>query len=163
MVSILLLIYNSSTPFSRLKSTVKSAPTTFGINLISLYQFFSLSFNFLLFHFVVKMSKAADDVFWLINTTSSYLTDRSWSVWISKSKRNLRVSCSWTHSAACLEQLLIRSKFNLLHDSKWFTSPTKSCLVLHTFFLLFFAFFYFNFVISWNGKNPQEDKLFSSC
>ena len=56
-----------------------------------------------------------------------------WSFFISKSKRSLCVSFSRKVSRLCIYHLFVWSYFNFLHNSKWITLPTQSCLVLNSF------------------------------
>ena len=64
---------------------------------------------------------------------SGRLAEIRWSIWISKSHRNLCMSFSRTDSWLCIYHLYICSNFNFLHNSLWITLPTQSCLVLYSF------------------------------
>ena len=72
--------------------------------------------------------------FLLINTRSGILTGIRWSVCISKSQRRFCVLFSKTNSGLCIYHFLVRSNFNLLHNSQWMTFHILLCLVLYWFY-----------------------------
>ena len=115
IISILLLIFSSFRPFSRLLEIVPSTPTRISIILTLIFhssltrsKYFSVVFFFVFFdfYFVVcrsnKLHKIANSLFYWINTRSRLLAWVSWSLCISKPQRILYVSFLKTDSGLCL-------------------------------------------------------------
>ena len=71
--------------------------------------------------------------FWLTISRPGHLARFRWSVCISKSQRSLYISFSRTNSRLCVYHLFVWSSLNFLHNSQFITLPTKSCLVLYSF------------------------------
>ena len=63
---------------------------------------------------------------------SGLLTGIKWSVCISKSQRMFCISFSRADSSSCIYHQAVGSNFLFLHNSLWFTFPTKSYLVLYS-------------------------------
>ena len=93
---------------------------------------FSLSFSFIVSQ-SGKVYYSAGFFFLMTITKSGCLAEIKWSVCISKSQRNLRVSFSGTDSELCIYCLFVESNLNFLYNSLWITFPTQSCLVLYSF------------------------------
>ena len=129
MVSILLLISNYFSPFTKALGIVLSAPITIAITFMfhsffsSLVRFMSISFfSFSLvctLWFVGIARSTIQRVLFvlLINTRSALLTEIRSFVCISKSQRIVCVSFSKTDSDLCKYYLFIWSNLNFLHNS----------------------------------------------
>ena len=115
-----------------------------------------LSSLFVFFQFSLWSTETAKSTIWQvlfflsIIIRSGRLAEIKWSVYISKSQRNLRVLFSRTDSGLCIYHLFVWSNWNFLHNSQWITFPTQSCLVSYSFYMiiiipcvLLYYFYYF--------------------
>ena len=148
MVSIHPFISKSSSAFINPLVTVPRTPIIIGINATFRFHsffsslvrsrylfFFSLSFNFTLWSARTAKSKIFQVLFFLlIIIRSGDLAEFKWSVWMSKSQRSLCMSFSRTNVKLCIYHLFVWSNLNFLHNFKWITLPTQSCLVLYSFY-----------------------------
>ena len=106
----------------------------------SYLSLFSLPFSFILWSarttkFTIRQFLFSLFFFFFVFLTitrSRGLAEIKWSVCILKSQRSLCVSFSWTDSCLCTYHLFVWSNLNFLHNSKWNTFPTQSCLVLYS-------------------------------
>ena len=72
--------------------------------------------------------------FFLLIIIRAFLLARiSWSVYMLKCHRSLRVSFSRTGAGLCIYHLLVWPNLNFLHISQWIPLPTQSCLALYSF------------------------------
>ena len=144
MVSILLLISNSSNLLSKLLRTVPSAPSTFGITILLIFHSFLTSlvmskyFFIFLLSFILTLFSCFSSVFsllffLLINCRSDRLAGIKRSVCYSKSQKVLRISFSSTDSGLGIYHLVVLSKFSLLHNFQWLSFPTQSSIVRYSF------------------------------
>ena len=148
MVSTRPLISEPSSPFINPLVTVPSAPITIGIIVTFMLHIFfsslvrtrylslfSVSFGFTLWSARMGKSTIRYVVFFLFFLFLFLLSLGlvRWSVYISKSQRNLCVSFSRMDSGLCIYHLFVWLYFNFLLNSQWITFPTQSCLVLYSF------------------------------
>ena len=144
MISTRPVISKSSSPFTNPSVTVPRAPITIGIIVTFMFHsffnslgrssnlyFFSLSFNFTLWSARTSKSIIRQVLFFFIIIRSSRLAEMRWSVCMLKSQGSLCVSYSRTDAGLCIYHLFVWSNSNFLHNSKWITLPTQSCLVLY--------------------------------
>ena len=96
--------------------------------LISLFAFFP-------FYPVVNWNSKVHYslLFLLIITRSVHLAEIRWSGFFSQNTREVCVSISRTDSGLCVHHLFLWSNINFLHNSRWITFPTQSCLVSYSF------------------------------
>ena len=127
---------------------VPRAPITIGITVtFRLHSFFNslaksryLSFFPLLLQFYSVFSRASSlffsffFFFLLTIIRSDRPAEIRLSVYIFKSLRVLCVLFSRTHSVLYIYHLFVWSNVNFLHNSQRIPLPTKSCLVLHSFY-----------------------------
>ena len=101
-------------------------------------EVFILLFTFFQFYFVVnrdsKDHSFASSPFLLIIISSSRLAEIKGSVCMSKPQKNLYVSFSRTGTRLCIYHWFVWTNFNFLHNFQWMTMPTKSYLVLYSFY-----------------------------
>ena len=150
MISTWSLIPESSSVFTNPLVTVLNAPITIGIFVTFMFHSF--------FFLVYKQSLGVNHSFYFLSilfcrllwrqsplfgrfsfllltiTRPDRLAEIKWSVWISKSHRILCVPFSGKDFGFCKYHLFVWSNLNSLHDSKWITLPTKSFLVLYSFY-----------------------------
>ena len=117
--------------------TVPSAPITIGITVTFIFltlrsaRTATSTFRQVLFFFIFFIFFF---IFFFLALTGFGRPDEiSWSLCISQSQITLCVSFSRTDSGLCIYHLFILSNFNFLHNSKWITFPTQSCLILYSF------------------------------
>ena len=137
MFSILTLIFNTSSLFSKLLETVPSVPTTSDITVTFMFYIFFwflarskylsiFSFFFTLLFTVTVKSNCWLILFYLIIITrSGRVAGIRWSVCISKFQKLLCVSFLTTDFGLCIYYLVVWSNLNLLHDSQWTIYPTQ--------------------------------------
>ena len=126
----------SFSPFINPLFTVPKTPITIGIIVTSMlhisFQFPSkvevliLLFTFFQFYFVVSQSTICHFSF------SGLLAKIRWSVWMSKSHRNLYISFSRTAARLCVYHLFLWSNSNFLHMSQRITLTTRLCFTLRS-------------------------------
>ena len=145
MVSTRPFISKSFCPFINPLVTVPRAQIIIDINVTFMfYSFFNslaksryLSFfhclSILLYDKVHNFLRSFVLLLLLIIITSGRLPVMKSSVWMSKSLRSLYVLFSRTNVGLCIYYLFVWSNFTFLHNSKGFTLPTQSCLVLYSF------------------------------
>ena len=83
-----------------------------------------------------KVHYSAVSFFLLTIPKSDYLAEIKWSVCISKSKRTLCFTFSWTDYGLHIYNLFIWSNFSFLHNSQWVSFSIQSCLALNSFFCI---------------------------
>ena len=125
VVFTLVLISNSSSPFTNLLSTVLSEPIIIGITVtFIIHSFFSsLSRSWCLGLF------STASLFLLTIARSGRLAKVKGSIRISKSQRIFCIF-SMTDSGLYIYHLFVWSNLHFLHSFHWITFPTQSCLVL---------------------------------
>ena len=149
MVSTFPSTSKSSSPFNSPLVTVQKAPITLDITVTIMFLsfFFSIlkqgratysSFHFLSVLFCGQPGQQSRQFckfsfFLLIIIRSGLLAGILWSVCMSMFHRSLCVSFSWTDAGLGIYHLFIWSSLDFLHISLCITLPTKSCLVLYSF------------------------------
>ena len=130
MVSILFLIFSCSCLPYKLLETVPNhsqphVPQLFQVRkdpticLFFLYFQSEVDRNDKIYEMIIIFVNA----FWIRS-----FTEIRWSVCILKYQRILGVSFLWTDSCSDIHYLVLRSKFNLLHNSQWIIFSTQSFL-----------------------------------
>ena len=139
IVTTLLLISKSSSPFTSFLRIVPTALITIGITVTFMFHSFfnsqarSKYLTFFQFYSLVKQNPHFHQFFFvLIITRSGRLVEIRWSVCISKPQRSLCVSFSRTDSRLCVYHLFVWSNLNFWQNSEWITFPTQLCLVLYS-------------------------------
>ena len=144
MVSTRPVISKSSSPCANHSVNVPRAPITIGI--IVTFMFLSFSYSLVRSTCLSFFSHSFNFPLWLAGTLKSTIlqvlffffffflvtikrSDRLSEIWrsicISKSQRSLCVSFSRIDYGLCI--------YNFLHNSKWITLSTQSCLFLYSF------------------------------
>ena len=137
----------SSSPFNNPLVTIPNTPITIGMIVTfmfhSLFQFpckvevLILLFTFFQFYSVVsrdsKVHNFSSSFFFVDYHKVLFLAEIKWSIYMSKSHRNLCMSFSCTDAGLYIYHLFVWSNLKFLHIFQWITLPTQSCLVLYSF------------------------------
>ena len=123
------LISKSSSPFTNHLRIVTNAPITISITITFMFHIFLAFFTCLarasylslfLLSFIFHLS------FFNI-TWSGLLAEIRWSVFITKSQRNVCISFSWIYSRLCIYHLLVWSIYLFLHSfALWLIASSLS-------------------------------------
>ena len=162
----------SSRPFYNPLVIVPKAPITIGtiVTFSRKIEVLIILFTFFQFYSVVSWDSKVNNFaifFLLIIIRSGLLAEIRWSVYMSKSHRNLCESFSRTVAGLCIYHLIFCSYLNFLHISQWITLPTLSCLVLCTFwanlhYYYYYYYYYFLFHMSGMFTDKKHAKHFKS-
>ena len=96
-------------------------------------SFFSLSFNFTLWFAGIIKSPLQQVLFFCWPSKGLVIFPRLGDLFESQNSKDVCASDSLGRISGCAYTTFVWSKLNILHNSKWITFPTQSCLVLYSF------------------------------